>query len=126
MTANSPAEVHELFARYFTDGDLDALLSLYEPNASLLPLGQSPVSGLEEIRKAMAGFLESRPAMDLIVRKMVQAGDIALLMSDWILSGIDAEGQRFERSGRTSDVVRQQADGRWLLVIDVPYGAAAA
>lgn len=126
MTARSPAEVHELFARYFTAGDLDALLSLYEPNATLLPLGQAPVSGLEEIRAAMTGFLESGPTMNLTVKKLIEAGDIALLISDWALSGVDSDGHTFERSGRTSDVARKQADGSWLLVIDVPYGAAVA
>jgi uncharacterized protein (TIGR02246 family) len=126
MPAKSPAEVHELFAKYFSAGELEPLMSLYEPNATLLPLGQHAVSGLEEIRVAMTGFLESAPAMELTVKKTVQSGDIALVMSDWILSGSDADGRPFARTGRTSDVVRRQADGRWLLVIDVPHGAATA
>jgi ketosteroid isomerase-like protein len=37
MPAHTPAEVHKLFTQYFTAGDIDALASLYEPTAVLLP-----------------------------------------------------------------------------------------
>jgi len=54
--------------------------------------------------------------------KVILANDIALLFSKWNLS--DPEGNAVELSGQTSDVVRRQADGSWLFVIDNPFGAA--
>jgi hypothetical protein len=37
MSARTPEEVHPLFARHFAAADLAGLLSLYEPDAVLLP-----------------------------------------------------------------------------------------
>jgi len=37
MSARTPDEVHPLFARHFAAADMAGLLSLYEPDAVLLP-----------------------------------------------------------------------------------------
>ncbi len=56
---------------------------------------------------------------------MLAAADVALLVARWTLKGTDqTTGQAVELTGQTSDVVRRQPDGSWLLVIDNPYGAA--
>jgi hypothetical protein len=40
-------------------------------------------------------------------------------------SATDPQGNAVELSGQASDVLRRQADGTWLLVIDNPYGVEA-
>lgn len=126
MSANSPAEVHHLFTQYFSAGDLDSLLSLYESGATLAPLGVPSVSGTDGLRAAITGFLSGKPQLGLTIKRIIESGDIALLLSTWTLKGTDPQTGPFERAGQTSDVVRRQPDGRWLFVIDVPYGAEAA
>jgi ketosteroid isomerase-like protein len=42
------------------------------------------------------------------------------------VNGTDVNGNAIALAGQTSDVVRRQTDGTWLLIIDNPYGAAAA
>jgi ketosteroid isomerase-like protein len=59
MPANSPEDVHELFARYFSAGDLEAVMSLYEPGATMLPMPGPAVSGLAAIRERVTRV--SRP-----------------------------------------------------------------
>ncbi len=125
MTAHTAPQVHELFARYFSAGDLDGLISLYEPGATLVPQSGVVVSGHAGIREALSGFLALKGQFELQLRTAFQSGDIALLLSTWSLKGSDASGAVVELSGQTSDVVRQQANGTWLVVIDNPYGAAA-
>jgi ketosteroid isomerase-like protein len=56
--------------------------------------------------------------------KVVVAADIAILFSDWSLDAIDINGSPIRLSGQTSDVVRRQPDGQWMLAIDCPFGAA--
>ena len=126
MPANSPEEVHVLFARHFSAGDLESLLSLYEPGATLVPQPGPVVTGLAGIRVAMNEFLALKPQFDLQLKRTFQAGDIALVLSTWQLKGTDPNGGVVEMAGQTSDVVRRQPDGTWLLVIDVPHGAEAA
>ncbi len=126
MPANTPEEVHQLFAKHFSAGDLEALLALYEPGATLVPQPGPPVIGLAAIREVMNGFLALKPQFDLRLKKAFQANDIALLFSTWTLKGTDPSGGAVEMAGQTSDVVRRQPEGTWLLVIDIPYGAEAA
>ena len=123
MTARTAPQVHELFARYFSAGDLDGLVSLYEPGATLVPQPGVVVSGHSGIRGALSDFLALKGKFELQLRTAFQSGDIALLLSTWSLKGSDASGAVVELSGQTADVVRQQADGTWLVVIDNPYGA---
>jgi ketosteroid isomerase-like protein len=51
---------------------------------------------------------------------VVQAGDVALVSGTWTLTGPD--GEPVTMSGRSTDVARQQPDGTWRWVIDVPFG----
>ena len=126
MPAQTPEQVHELFAEYFSAGDLDALMSLYEPGATMAQLSGETLNGLSEIRANLAGFLALKCQMDLKVARMIQSGDVALLLSKWTIKGSYPNGEAVELAGQTSDVVRRQASGTWLVVIDNPYGAATA
>jgi len=126
MPAKTPKEAHDLFVEYFNEGDLEKILSLYEPNAILVMMSE-PVQGHEAIGKAMGMFLSFKGHMELQVNKIFQSDDVALLFSSWTLTGTDPEdGSPRVTSGRTSDVVRKQPDGRWLFVIDNPEGSDAA
>ncbi|MGH9880258.1 MAG: YybH family protein [Pyrinomonadaceae bacterium] len=121
MPARSPQEVHLLYADYFSAGDLDGLMSLYEAGAAFVRGNGDVVNGHAEIRATLANILPSKGRMELQVRKAVRAGDLALLLSDWIIHE-ESSDESGNSSGRTSDVVRRQQDGNWLIVIDNPHG----
>ena len=122
--AKTPEQAHYLFVQFFNEGNVEALLSLYDPNAILVSFPDPPVSGHAEIRKALEGFLAMKCRMVLNVDKVFSADGVGLLFSTWSLSGSDENGDPILVGGQTSDVVRRQADGSWLFVIDNPQGAA--
>jgi uncharacterized protein (TIGR02246 family) len=122
MSAHTPEEVQRLFAEAFGSHDLEAVLALYEPDATLIPQPGEVVRGTEAIREAISQFLAMEPKFDLQFKKAFQAGDIALLFSDWTLSATDPDGNAIEMGGRTAGVARSQPDGSWLFTIDNPYG----
>ena len=124
MPATTPEQAHELFVEYFNAADVDALVSLYEPHATLVPFPGEPVSGHAAIREALGGFLRLKGCMELKIDKIFRADDVALIFSSWSLKGTGLDGKPQERTGQTSDVVRRQADGTWRFVIDNPLGAA--
>jgi uncharacterized protein (TIGR02246 family) len=126
MAAKTPAQLHEAFVQSFNNADLDSLMSLYEPTATLLPFPGEPVSGHAAIRDALGQFLALKGHMDLKVDRIILAQDIALLFSSWTLNGTGPDGTAVAMAGQTSDVARRQADGSWLLVIDNPQGASAS
>ena len=127
MPAHTPEEVHRLWAEAFSAHDLEAVMALYEPEATLIPPGQEVpnliVTGAEAVREHLSGLLALKPKFELEFQKAFQAGDIALLFSEWTLSATDPDGNAVEMEGRTSDVARRQPDGRWLVVIDNPSGS---
>ena len=55
---------------------------------------------------------------------LVVADDIALYVGRWTLQGADPAGQPVSMGGESSDVLRRQPDGRWLIALDNPWGAA--
>ena len=126
MPAYTPEQVHYLFTEYFSESNLDKLITLYEPGATILPQPGPQVTGEAAIREVLSGLLALKGQMILKVARTIQADDIAILFSNWTLNGTDPNGGPVALAGQTSDVVRRQADGSWLLVIDNPSGAAAA
>ncbi len=122
MAARKPEEVDLLLAEAINAGDLEAAVAFYEPEASFVAEPGRVVSGKAAIREALQGFLALKPKMKIEVN-VTQAGDIALLRSEWSLSGTDAEGKAVTMSGKGTEVVRHQSDGSWLFVIDNPRGA---
>ena len=67
MSARTPEELPQLFAEAFGNHDLEAVMELYESDATLIPQPGQVVTGTEAIREALSQFLvlktrfESRP-----------------------------------------------------------------
>ncbi|HQU50596.1 MAG TPA: SgcJ/EcaC family oxidoreductase [Casimicrobiaceae bacterium] len=126
MSARTPEDLHPLFARHFAAADMAGLLSLYEPDAVLLPQPGAVARGHAAIRDALNAFLAMKGTFAIASSKTVHAGDIALAYVKWTLDAKGPDGAPIHLEGETSDVLRRQADGRWLIVIDSPFGAAGA
>jgi uncharacterized protein (TIGR02246 family) len=126
MIANSPEALHRLWVDGVNRGDLDGLGALYEAEAAFVVRPGHVVAGLPAVREATAGLLALNPRATLEVKTVVRAGDLALLISTWHLTGTDASSSHVEVGGQTADVARRQEDGSWRFAIDNPWGGAAA
>ena len=121
MPAYSPAEIHTLFRNAFNLGDVEALVALYEPNA-ILVVDAKIVSGREEIRKAFENILLRRGRMTLETRAVVESRQgLAVLHGGWVVEPATGNGAELVTRGLSTEVVRRQADGTWLFVIDNPH-----
>lgn len=99
-------------------GDVASALSCYEPGATVVMQPSVFCNGEDAVR----GFTEATISLSITYgdRKIVEAGDIALHISQWTLRPDNGS----EITGRTTDILRRQPDGKWLLVIDNPWGGA--
>jgi len=122
MAAPTPDTTVRLFAEYLNAGDLDAALTLYDDQASFLPEPGTVVTGTAAIRAALQSFFAIRPVLTGDIQRVVEAGDTALVVNAWTLSGALPDGTPVRQEGRSADVLRRQPDGRWLLLIDDPWG----
>ena len=123
MTARVPEDVDRLFGELVNAGNLEALIDLYEPGASLLQADGSAAVGHAEIRRALGELLGSKPRIQMKTARVAKGGggDLAVLYSEWLLATTGSDGAREEVSGKSVEVVRRQADGTWRFAIDDPY-----
>ena len=122
MPAQSPAEVNRLFTEALQAGDVDGLVALYEPEASLVPQPGQLVTGTEAIRQAMIGYIAMKPTMSVEVQKVFQVDNIALVHASWTMTGTAPDGSSISMGGKSADVMRRQPDETWLVLIDNPFG----
>lgn len=103
-------------------GDMDAILATYEPAAVLVAQPGISVMGTPALREAFNQFMALQPKITITGQDVIQSTDIALHSYTWKMSGKTPDGKAVEQSGFSAVVLRQQPDGRWLMVIDNPFG----
>lgn len=124
--ARRPEEVDYLLARAFSEQDVEACAALYHPDASVVRVdyfGGEVAKGAQGIREVMADYVGLKPTMDVTVHHVTQAGDLALVRSQWKIHGVDRHGQPIELHHHGMEVMRRSPDDRWQFYIDHPSGA---
>ena len=127
MAATEPGQIHGLFEEAFNAGDIEALMALYEPDATLIPQPGAIAEGPAAIRESLRWFLDRGGKITLDTKLVVRVGDLAFLANRWSLTGATMpDGSPAELGATTAEVARQQPDGTWLYVIDNAWGDQAA
>jgi uncharacterized protein (TIGR02246 family) len=108
----------------FQKGDIPAILRAYEPAAVVVGEPGKPLSGEAALRAMFAAFIAMKPEFTYAGHDVVIAGDLALHLAPWQMSGVAPDGTVVRQRGLSVAVLRRQPDGRWLMVIDHPHGDA--
>jgi ketosteroid isomerase-like protein len=115
MPANSPEEICRLFQQYMREGDIDSVLSLYDPEVVFLNQAGEPKRGEKELREELAPFARVKAIFDFTIKQIIRSGDIALTHTDWTIS---APRHLFVYA---IEVARRQPDGTWRWLIGDPF-----
>ena len=119
MPVSDLKSMHSVFLDKFNRGDVPGLVDLYEPDAAFCPQPGVVLRGLDAIRPAIQGFVNTGMKMTLSTIYVIENGDTGLLSADWQLTS----GGTVAMSGKTSEVVKRGADGGWRYLIDNPFSA---
>ena len=115
MPAQSPEQICELFQRHMAQGDLEALLSIYDPEAVFLDRSGEIKQGRSGLREELAPFASAKATFDFSIKQVIQSGDIALMHTLWTVSSPQT------MSTYAIEVARRQRDGAWCWLIGDPF-----
>jgi uncharacterized protein (TIGR02246 family) len=126
MPATEPEQIHRLFEQAFNAADIEGLMALYEPEATLVPQPGAVVEGSAAIRESLRWFLDRKGEIRLDTKLVLRVGDLAYMSNRWSLTGATMDdGSLAELGATTAEVARRQPDGTWLYVIDNAWGDQA-
>ena len=122
VSTETPEQVLEAVVEGINTANHDLLLSLYEPGAAFATRPGALAHGLGDICDALDGFIALNGKLDLEVSRVLEVGDLALVVGNWSFTGTAPDGEPVTLAARNADVLRRQADGSWRFVIDNPWG----
>ncbi len=115
-----PEEWPSVFERHFNAGDLDAVMSLCEPEAHFVARSGDTLAGRDQIRKVLGGMIDAKTRFHSRVIRAVTVGDIAQLHTDFEGTTVDASGKTVPIRNKAIEVLRRQPNGDWLLIMGDP------
>lgn len=122
MSNHTPEEVLSSVVEGINTGNIDSLIVLYEPEACFTPKPGQVVKGQRNIRQNLQGFIDMKGRLKSKVKRVLQANDLALVISEWSFDGTGIDGKTVNLASTATDVLHQQSDGTWRIVIDNPWG----
>lgn len=112
-------DVHVTLAAAFNSGDVSTVLNMYDYNGIIVPEPGKPVSGKENFEEAIKGILSIKGKMEIKTVYCLQTGNLAVGRSEWSIR----EGNDVKISSKGIELMKQQNDGTWKVVIDHAFGA---
>lgn len=107
----------------FMAKDITAVMQSYEPGAVVAFEPGTPVSDPEVLAAMFTAMSGVNPVFDYAGHEVMVSGDTALHIAPWQMTGAGPDGTEVQQSGLSVAVLRRQADGTWLMVIDNPHGS---
>jgi len=90
----------------FNKGNISFLMTLYEKDAGFASEPGQVVKDKESIRQSFQGFINMGGKLDARSKQVLQAGNLALLITEWSLSGTEPDGTPINLNGRGTIVLR--------------------
>lgn len=112
-------DAHATLAAAFNTGDVSTVLGMYDYNGIIVPEPGKAVSGKAKFEEAIRGILSIKGKMEIRTVYCLQAGDVAVGRSEWNIT----DGKEVKVSAKGIELMKQQPDGTWKIVIDHAFGA---
>jgi ketosteroid isomerase-like protein len=118
----TPKEFLDSYVENVNTRNLDSLMDMYETEAHFAIKPGQVINGLKNIRQSLQDFIDMNGNLESKVKGVIQTSNLALVNTEWSFKGIAPDGKPINISGRATDVLRQQSDSTWRVLIDNPWG----
>lgn len=122
MSNHTPEEALHSIVESMNTGNIESLMMLYEHEACFASQPGQIVKGQQGIRQNLQGFVNMKGKLKSKVKRVFQTSNLALVISEWSFNGTGADGNPVNFTRTATDVLRQQSDGTWRIIIDNPWG----
>ena len=122
MSNLTPEEVLHSVTECINSGNLDSLMMLYESDACFAFQPGQFIKGREGVRQGLQEFVDMRGKLESKIKRVFQTSNLALEISEWSFRGTGPDGNPVNLASTATDVLRQQPDGTWRVIIDNPWG----
>lgn len=112
-------DAHATLAAAFNTGDAPTVMNMYDVTGIIVPEPGKPVSGSDKFEEAIKAILSIKGTMEIKTVYCLQTGNIAVGRSEWSIT----DGDEVKISAKGIEVMKQQPDGTWKIVIDHAFGA---
>jgi uncharacterized protein (TIGR02246 family) len=114
-----PQDTHAALAAAFNTGDIATVMNMYDNTGVIVPEPGKHVSGKEQFEEAVRAILSIKGKMEIRTVYCIQTGNVAVGRSEWNIT----DGDEVKVSAKGIEVMKQQPDGTWKIVIDHAFGA---
>lgn len=119
-----PARLPFAFEDALNAGDVDAVLELFSPDATMRTLAHEVLTGAAELRREVERTIEAKAYLTNTARFCLTGDGTALIVVDWALEATTPDGTRVTPTGTTANLARRVADGSWRFTVLNPLGTA--
>jgi ketosteroid isomerase-like protein len=92
---------------------------MYDYSGIIVPQPGKPVSGKTQFEEAVKAILSIKGKMEIKTVYCLQTGNLAVGRSEWSIT----DGDEVKIKSKGIEVMQQQPDGTWKIVIDHAFGA---
>ncbi|MGW3545650.1 YybH family protein [Nocardia niigatensis] len=126
MTARitDPAQLPRVFEARLNAGDVEGVLSLFTPGATMRTTTGAVISGREALHQEISGTVAAHGRLTNNSKHLLTAGDAALLVTNWTLEIDGPDGTRVTPAGTTANIARRIANGEWRFAVLNPLRTA--
>ncbi|MFG2557028.1 YybH family protein [Streptomyces sp. NPDC048581] len=115
---DDPHQQNDVFTDAFNSGEGAVFDQLYRSDAISNLTGRT-LTGPERTQ-AITEFLATKPKLTATVRRTYRTGDTMLLIVDFSVEAVGADGSPEKLDGRCTDVLVRDENGKWIMAIDRP------
>ena len=112
-------DAHKTLAAAFNTGDVQTVLNMYDFNGIIVPEPNKPVSGRAEFEEAIKAILAIKGKMEIKTVYCLETNGLAVGRSEWNIT----DGNEVKISSKGIELMKQQPDGTWKILIDHAFGA---
>lgn len=123
-TITDPAQLPRVFADALNSGDVDGVLALFAPGATMRTVAGEVIAGQQALRQELGGTVAVHGRLTNSSRHALVGADTALLVTDWTLEVRAPDGESVTSTGTTANVALRGADGCWRFAVLNPLGTA--